>query len=360
DNLDFTPNYEKELKITVQKQLVILIDKVNERIEAKNNKTIKGKIKQSLMDFLVDMEDIKKGVPQYADAMIKQIKKPTTQGKLKDLLKDKIANYLAGTFDMQDMSEITRILNKVGAKDIDEAREKLEKEILTRHERISNYAMALIILAIIVFLIPIFDKKNLPVPVYTALAMGLVILLITGVTTPMIDMEAKISQMSFILLNHSVKFENQVLYFQSKSVLDVFWIMITNDTLQMKAVGILMVLFSIVFPICKLSSSVAYYFNYKNSQENGWIKWFVLKSGKWSMADVLVVAIFMAFIGFNGIISSQLGKLNSSVSKEVVIFTTNGTNLQPGFYVFFTYAMLALFLSNYLERKLHKPSNLKS
>jgi hypothetical protein len=47
-------------------------------------------------------------------------------------------------------------------------------------------------------------------------------LLVAGVTTPMIDMEAKISQMSFVLLGHPIHFENQVLYFQSKSILDVF------------------------------------------------------------------------------------------------------------------------------------------
>ena len=51
------------------------------------------------------------------------------------------------------------------------------------------------------------------------------------------------------------------------------------------------------------------------------------------MADVLVVAIFMAYIGFNGIISNQLGKL-STQSEDVMVLATNGTSLQPGFYIF--------------------------
>ena len=70
------------------------------------------------------------------------------------------------------------------------------------------------------------------------------------------------------------------------------------------------------------------------------------------MADVMVVAIFMAYIGFNGIISSQFGKL-ATTSKELVILTTNGTSLQPGYYLFFTYAALSIFLSTYLTRKPH-------
>ena len=68
------------------------------------------------------------------------------------------------------------------------------------------------------------------------------------------------------------------------------------------------------------------------------------------MADVMVVAMFMAYIGFNGIITSQFGQL-SSASQELVILTTNGTSLKPGFYLFLTYTLLALFLSGFLTRK---------
>ena len=80
------------------------------------------------------------------------------------------------------------------------------------------------------------------------------------------------------------------------------------------------------------------------------IKFFVFKSGKWSMADVMVVAIFMAYIGFNGIITSQLGHLKKA-GQELVILTTNATALQPGYYLFLTFALLALFLAGFLTRK---------
>ena len=69
------------------------------------------------------------------------------------------------------------------------------------------------------------------------------------------------------------------------------------------------------------------------------------------MADVMVVAIFMSYIGFNGIIASQLSAL-SSAGKELAILTTNGTSLQPGYYLFLTYTLLALFLSGYLTRNI--------
>ena len=68
------------------------------------------------------------------------------------------------------------------------------------------------------------------------------------------------------------------------------------------------------------------------------------------MADVMVVAIFMTYIGEKGIITSQFGQL-SAAGQELVIVTTNATSLQPGFYLFLTYTLLALFLSGFLTRK---------
>jgi hypothetical protein len=70
------------------------------------------------------------------------------------------------------------------------------------------------------------------------------------------------------------------------------------------------------------------------------------------MADVMVIAIFMTYIGFNGIITNQLGQL-SSATQDLEILTTNGTSLQPGYYLFLTYTLLALFLSGFLTRKPH-------
>ena len=95
---------------------------------------------------------------------------------------------------------------------------------------------------------------------YIILVVSLILLLTAGVTTPAIDLEAKIAKMSFVLLGHPVSFENQVLYFQSKSILDVFWIMIIHKDFQMKFVGILLITFSIIFPLLKIASTMVYYY----------------------------------------------------------------------------------------------------
>jgi hypothetical protein len=165
----------------------------------------------------------------------------------------------------------------------------------------------------------------------------------------MIDLEAKISQLKFVLIGHTVQFDNQIIYFQSKSILDVFWIMMRHAYWLMNAVGILLVTSSVIFPLIKLLATVAHHFNLLG--QNPVARFFVFRSGKWSMADVMVVAIFMAYIGFNGIIDSHLGNLRDKAT-EVTILTTNGTVLQPGYYLFLTYALVAMLVSSHIHKLL--------
>jgi Paraquat-inducible protein A len=341
---------ERVLRKHVEVLLNTLIDNVDKKIREGNAGTAKGRIKQSLINTFINLEDIKKGIPEYADAVIHEMTKSKTRRQIKDMLNKRLEQYSDQTFDTQDTSQLSRILLRTNSKDIEGARIKLNEEISVKHDLIIKEAVLLIILSVILFAMSGFSKQPLAPSQYIFLILSLIILLIAGVTTPTIDMDATISQMSFVLMGHPIQFENQVLYFQSKSILDVFWIMITHKDIQMKFVGLLLITFSILFPLLKIASSLGYYYNYHQARENPVIKFFVLKSGKWSMADVMVVAIFMAYIGFNGIITSQLGHLRKA-GQEMVILTTNGTSLQPGYYLFLTYTLLALLLSGFLTRK---------
>jgi hypothetical protein len=341
---------ERELRKHIEVLLNTLIDKVDKKIREGNLGSAKGWVKQSFINIFISLNDIKKGIPEYADAVIHEMTKSKTRGQIKTMLNKQLEQYSNQTFDTLDTPQKSRILLRTDSKDIESARIKLNKVISVQHDLIFKEAILLIILSVILFALSGFSKQPLAASRYILLVLSLIILLIAGVTTPTIDLEAKISQLSFVLMEHPIHFENQVLYFQSKSILDVFWIMITHNDIQMKFVGVLLITFSIFFPLLKIASSLGYYYNYNHARENTVIKFFVLKSGKWSMADVMVVAIFMAYIGFNGIITSQFGQL-SSAGQELVILTTNGTSLQPGYYLFLTYTLLALFLSGFLTRK---------
>lgn len=347
---------EKVLKKHVETLLNTLIDKVDKKIREGNEKTTGGRITQSFINTFIKLDEIKKGIPEYADAVIHEMTKAKSKHQIKAVLNKQLKEYSEQTFDTQETSQLSIILVRTGSRDIESARIKINNEISIMNDLIFVQSFLLIILSVILFALPGMSKQPLRPSIYILLVVSLLTLLTAGVTTPTIDMEATISQMNFELIGHSIHFENQVLYFQSKSILDVFWIMITHHDIQMKLVGVLLVTFSILFPLLKIASSLGYFYNFLRARDNPLVKFFVFKSGKWSMADVMVVAIFMSYIGFNGIITSQFGKLNKA-SQELVILTTNGTALQPGYYLFLAYTLLALFLTGYLTRK---PANLKA
>ncbi len=146
-------------------------------------------------------------------------------------------------------------------------------------------------------------------------------------------------------------FTDQVLYFQTKSVFDVVSILVRAGGADMILVAVLIVLFSVVFPALKVLATYVYYYDFRGLRHSAPVHFFALRSAKWSMADVLVIAIFMAYIGFSGLVGSQLGTL-SRAAKAVEVLTTNGTTLAPGFYLFLGFVLASLLLSSLLESRI--------
>ncbi|MHB8843173.1 MAG: paraquat-inducible protein A [Nitrospirota bacterium] len=341
---------ERELRKHLEVLLTRLIDEVDRKIREGHTGSAEGWIKQAFIDMLVDREDLKKGIPEYAEIIMHEMTTARTKGRVKALLRRQLERYFDQTYDTRDISQWNRILLRTGSPDAESARARLKTAISERQGLVFHSSLLLIALSIIVFSWFGFSRQPLSPSRYVLLVLLLLMLLLAGVTTPMIDLEAKITRMSFVLMGHPVHFEDQVLYFQSKSILDVFRIMITHKDLAMKLVGILLITFSIFFPLLKMASTAGYFYDYRNARKNPVIGFFVLHSGKWSMADVMVIAIFMSYIGFSGMISSQFDQLRSAV-RELEILTTDGTALQPGYFLFLTYTLLAMFLSEFLVRK---------
>jgi len=285
DTLYLSKANERVLRKHIEVLLNALIDKVDKKIREGNEGSAGGRVKQSFINTFINLDDIKKGIPEYADAIVQELKKSKTKRQIKTVLNKQLEQYSDQTFDTQDTPQLSRILLRTNSKDIEGAKIKLIEEISVKHSLVIKEAALLIMLSVILFALSGFSRQQLTPSQYIFLILCLVTLLIGGVTTPAIDMEATISQMNFMLIGHPIHFENQVLYFQSKSILDVFWIMITHKDIQMKLVGILLITFSIVFPLLKIVSSLGFYFNFHKLRENMVIRFFVLKSGngRWPM-----------------------------------------------------------------------------
>jgi len=229
-------------------------------------------------------------------------------------------------------------------------RKKTETLLIQLRKEGYNYAFAMVgCIALTLFAWWLLRKRHeLHKALFLLCVSTAAIVLVIGLTTTMIEVDARISSINFYLLGDSISFKNQVLFFQSKSIFDVVRILIDTGKYDSIIVGVLILSFSILFPVGKLFSAAAYVSSEKKWARNKFTSFFAFKSGKWSMADVMVVAILMTYIGFNGIVESQLKSLNIH-TQTLTSITTNNTSLQPGYIVFVLFVLYGLFLSVMLK-----------
>jgi len=344
-----TPDSREKLLHNLENILYTMIDEVEAMVMERFSEQLSG-MKRIAVGMFFNVDQLRDSVPSYANQLLLELNKPENKAFLQKFLTERLEDFKASTFNLDQMESLDLLLASYGCSDKSECREQLEAAIEVKRGEIGFRVIAIIVLVTALFLLNTITKHRLTGIQSILLLLSSLCLLMGGITTPMIDLEAMIDLLLFQLMGEEVKFFDNIIFFQSKSITDVVRILMEEGSLPMIFVGCLVFLFSIVFPACKLISSLLYAYDVRRLRENKLIRFFVIKSGKWSMADVMVVAIFMAFIGFDGIIGNQLDILTET-AKPVEIFSTNGTKLLGGFYLFLMFCISSLALSEILIRK---------
>jgi len=346
---ELTPESREKLLRNLENILYKLIDDVETMMKAKTSVGRTG-VNSFLSGFTINLDPFRDSVPSYADKLLVELNKPENKAFLQQFLYNKLKDIAASTFNPDPMDPLHEVMDRYHCINKEDCRVLIMDEISLKKKAISLRVILVMILVCAVFLINLVTRKKLNMAQATLLIIASFCLLLGGITTPMIDLEARMDQLVFQVMGEEVSFHNNIIFFQSKSISDVVRILFEDGRLPMIFVGILVFTFSIIFPSVKLISSLIYTYRIGNLRENRVIRFFVFKSGKWSMADVMVVAIFMAYIGFSSIIGNQLDILRES-AKPVEIFTTNGTQLLEGFYLFLLFCISSLLLSEIITRK---------
>ncbi len=169
-----------------------------------------------------------------------------------------------------------------------------------------------------------------------------------GVFSPMLEVEVRITRLGATLLGAPIEFREQSLYFRSKTVLEVFQTLIEMGRPEMSLVAVLVLLFAVVFPALKMLALSASLFRPAMLRTSRLVKFLAFESSKWSMADVMALAIFMSFVAFNGLIESGMEGLRGAVGQLAI--PTNSSKILPGYYLFVGFCLASIFLSKKLER----------
>jgi hypothetical protein len=335
-------NMRKEISAFLYKQ----IDQFEQRFREQNSGTLTGFFKTSILSLAGGFSDIKRDIPKITEDIIDFMNNPKNRKAVREFIIQKMNTYADNTFSKIDYSTHNEILTKHNYKDREEAIAGLTDKIKTLDDDSKAYESSLLIMAVLTGLYIILSKR-LSKNEFLTITISCFTLLIIGLLLPMIEIDARIANMTFSLLGESVSFQDQVLYYKSKSILEVVRLMITQGRVDLICVGILVLTFSILFPVAKSISSILYVY-LPNLKSSKFIQFMVFKTGKWSMADVMVVAIFMAYIGFAGIITEQLKQLET-LAQNIDILTTNKSALQAGFFAFTSFSVLSLLISHKLQ-----------
>ena len=352
DSFRLTPPERDSLEKEIVGILNGLIDKADSII-SKPQKSLGGKLKQLAFHTFVKPADLHKETPAFAHKIMAEVMRPRSRHRLSFVAKSKLEDLGQQTYDSAynvQRTESDSIFRKYNVTDLDTFNAHTETQLaVIRHQlflAVGVMLSTLVVLILLWFLVR--RRKELHTALFILSIVMAFIFLLTGLTSVMIEIDARIDTLNFHLIGETIAFKDQVIFFQSKSIVDVVLLLMRTGKYDSILVGVLILCFSIVFPIAKLLSTGIYLSGTRPWTKSRVIVYFAFHSGKWSMADVMVVAIFMAYIGFNGILNDQMTDLNMHTSAFTSI-ATNRTSLQPGYVVFVAYVLFGLVLSQLLQ-----------
>lgn len=179
-------------------------------------------------------------------------------------------------------------------------------------------------------------------------------LLVPGLTQPMLSLAGNVDKADLVVIGKDIIVENpqtpellrtiaEVVvsnmvvegtveaYQKTRSILGTVEELYQSD---FKLVALLIALFSIIFPVIKGLMMFLSYFRIPESLGNK-LRIISALISKWSMADVFVIAIFVAFLAAN------------AIKKEAGLLTFQA-ELGSGFYYFLSYCILSILSAQLL------------
>ena len=352
-DFSMTREQKKALQAEVEQQLHALVNKAVAEIN-KPQKSLGGKLKKLAFNSFVNADQIQAQVPSFAKTIINKVNSPASTNRLKDIATSKINQLKKQTFDSTATASTavdTLMFHKYHVANMTEFNSRINAQLISIRAVTYNYAYAM--LGCVVLALGLWwlmrKKVHLQSTLFIMSLLFALILLMVGITSSIIEVDARVKTLNFMLMGQKVAFENQVLFFQRKSIMGIVEVLINQTKPDAIVVGALILLFVVVLPVLRMVAKSIHILAPKKLSENRVVTYLAFESAKWDMADVMIVGILMTYIGLNGILKSQLSNLNIHNSFLTTI-TENNTSLQPGYFIFAGYVVFALILSYILKR----------
>jgi hypothetical protein len=338
----------KSLRPMVERSLYALLDNIKTQMTTPN---AKSGAKPGANPMLVNMiiASLRPHVPEYTNVVMAELTKPQTQKSFRDSMRGVLADAVKNTFSNTDMTTYNAILKRSGCSSGAVCEQTLAKQIEQADTRLSRYYLAVLVSAALGFIVLMVGKPVLSRAAVLVLMLFCLSMLAGGVLSPMLEVEVRVTKLDAILLGTPIEFLDQSLYYRSKTVLEVSQTLIHMGRPEMTLVAVLVILFSVVLPALKMLALGACLIRPALLRTNRFVKVLAFELSKWSMADVMALAIFMSFVAFNGVIGSSWDGVREVPNVQAVMIPTNASRILPGFYLFVGFCLSSILLSQKLE-----------
>ncbi len=349
ENFELTESQEEKIETEITEILYTVIDQAKTTVN-QNDEGLKKTIRKWAVNAFVDWDELRKEAPRFSAAIVDEVTSEKSKDRLKAVALEQLNKFTSQIYDA-DSVVFTEMYAKYNVENRQEYNKTLSHKAKNLEREGYNFmypVLGLLVLSLLGWFYFLKNENLQRVYFGICIALGLLVLL-TGLATPMIEIDARIGLVDLTLMGEHIVFENQMLFYRSKSILQVVFLLLQATRFDSKIVGFLILAFSVILPISKLVSGQLHLFGGSKIRKNPVLKWLAFKSGKWSMADVMVVAIFMSYVAFDGILDDQLSAFDVN-SDLLTSISTNGTNLQPGFHLFLAFVLFSLILSGILKK----------
>jgi hypothetical protein len=348
-----TKSQQREILLMVEKQMHELVSKTVAEIN-QPKKGLGAKLKKLAFNTLVDSAELQAQVRPFAKTIVAKISSPESEARLKNIAGSKVNQLTRQIYDSVSVANyaVTKyVYKKYKVADPVTFNKRIDERLSELKVQLIQYVCIMLGCVLVALLLWLSLRKqvHLQTPLFVFALMFALVMLITGSFLPVIEVDARIQSLELELLNGKVEFKNQVLFYQSKSILGIVETLIAQPKPDAIVVGLLILLFILILPLLRLIAKGIYVLSPKKMGQNGIVRYLTFELGKWDMSDVMIVGMLMTYIGLNGILKSQLSGLNMH-TESLNVITANGTSLQPGYFIFAGYVLFAILLSYILKR----------
>lgn len=353
DKLDLK-SQSKNLRPMIERSLNSLLDNIKQQMSAPkpaNSKAPPAPAGFTAPPVLVNMiiNSLRPRVPEYTNIVLAELAKPQNQKAFKESVRSVMTDAVNNTFSTVDMTTYSAILKRYGCSSAPACEELLRNRIKQDDTLLNRYYLIVLASAALGFLLLTVRQPVLSRSAVVVLMLFCITMLLGGVLSPMIEVEVRITRLDATLLGSPIEFRDQSLYYRSKTVLELFQTLIEMHRPAMSLVAVLVLLFSVIFPALKMLALSASLFRPSLLRNSRIVKLLAFELSKWSMADVMALAIFMSFVAFNGVIESGMAGIRAEPAVQQLVIPTDSSTILPGYYLFIGFCVASIYLSKKLE-----------